>query len=149
MRIAIDDFGAGYSSLGYLQRFPVDALKIDRSFIARLTKDADGEKLIRTLVQLGKSLSIETLAEGIEQSSELSLLKEEQCEAARASCSLARSTFPRPSCSCTRGSGAPARRCTMRGPAARIAVRDGASSAGDGRGQQLALGVDAPASRDR
>jgi EAL domain-containing protein (putative c-di-GMP-specific phosphodiesterase class I) len=80
VRIAIDDFGTGYSSLAYLQRFPVDALKIDRSFISRLTQDQEGETLIRTLVQLGKSLSIETLAEGIEESSELSLLKEEQCD---------------------------------------------------------------------
>jgi len=80
VRIAIDDFGTGYSSLAYLQRFPVDALKIDRSFISRLTHDQEGETLIRTLVQLGKSLSIETLAEGIEQSSELDLLKDEQCD---------------------------------------------------------------------
>ncbi len=80
VRIAIDDFGTGYSSLAYLQRFPVDALKIDRSFISRLTHDQEGETLIRTLVQLGKSLSIETLAEGIEETSELSLLKEEQCD---------------------------------------------------------------------
>ncbi len=80
VRIAIDDFGTGYSSLAYLQRFPVDALKIDRSFIARMGQDPEGETLIRTLVQLGKSLSIETLAEGIEQSSELSLLREEHCD---------------------------------------------------------------------
>jgi diguanylate cyclase (GGDEF)-like protein len=80
VRIAIDDFGTGYSSLAYLQRFPVDALKIDRSFIARMDQDPEGETLIRTLVQLGKSLSIETLAEGIEQSSELSLLREEHCD---------------------------------------------------------------------
>jgi len=80
VRIAIDDFGTGYSSLAYLQRFPVDALKIDRSFISRISQDPEGETLIRTLVQLGKSLSIETLAEGIEQSSELSLLKEEHCD---------------------------------------------------------------------
>jgi diguanylate cyclase (GGDEF)-like protein len=80
VRIAIDDFGTGYSSLAYLQRFPVDALKIDRSFIARLTQDQEGETLIRSLVQLGKSLAIETLAEGIERSHELSLLKEEQCD---------------------------------------------------------------------
>jgi len=80
VRIAIDDFGTGYSSLAYLQRFPVDALKIDRSFISRISEDPEGETLIRTLVQLGKSLSIETLAEGIEQSSELSLLKEEHCD---------------------------------------------------------------------
>jgi diguanylate cyclase (GGDEF)-like protein len=80
VRVAIDDFGAGYSSLKYLQRFPVDILKIDRSFISRLVVEPDGEQLIRTLVQLGKSLSIETLAEGIEQSSVLSLLKEENCD---------------------------------------------------------------------
>ena len=80
VRVAIDDFGTGYSSLAYLQRFPVDALKIDRSFITRLREDADGETLIRTLVQLGKSLSIETLAEGIEQAGELSLLREQSCD---------------------------------------------------------------------
>jgi EAL domain-containing protein (putative c-di-GMP-specific phosphodiesterase class I) len=80
VRIAIDDFGTGYSSLAYLQRFPVDALKIDRSFISRIRKDADGDTLIRTLVQLGKSLSIETLAEGIEQAQELSLLRRESCD---------------------------------------------------------------------
>jgi diguanylate cyclase (GGDEF)-like protein len=80
VRIAIDDFGTGYSSLAYLQRFPVDALKIDRSFISRMGQDPEGETLIRTLVQLGKSLAIETLAEGIEQSCELSLLREEHCD---------------------------------------------------------------------
>jgi diguanylate cyclase (GGDEF)-like protein len=80
VRIAIDDFGTGYSSLAYLQRFPVDALKIDRSFISRVSQDPEGETLIRTLVQLGKALAIETLAEGIEQSRELSLLKEVQCD---------------------------------------------------------------------
>jgi EAL domain-containing protein (putative c-di-GMP-specific phosphodiesterase class I) len=80
VRIAIDDFGTGYSSLAYLQRFPVDALKIDRSFISRMGQDPEGETLIRTLVQLGKSLAIETLAEGIEQSRELSLLREEHCD---------------------------------------------------------------------
>ena len=80
VRVAIDDFGTGYSSLAYLQRFPVDALKIDRSFISRMGQNPEGETLIRTLIQLGKSLSIETLAEGIEQSSELSLLREEHCD---------------------------------------------------------------------
>ncbi len=80
VRVAIDDFGTGYSSLAYLQRFPVDALKIDRSFISKMSNDAEGETLIRTLVQLGKSLSIETLAEGIEQAQELNLLREESCD---------------------------------------------------------------------
>jgi diguanylate cyclase (GGDEF)-like protein len=80
VRVAIDDFGTGYSSLAYLQRFPVDALKIDRSFISKIRNDAEGETLIRTLLQLGKSLSIETLAEGIEQAHELTLLREESCD---------------------------------------------------------------------
>ena len=80
VRIAIDDFGTGYSSLAHLQQFPVDALKIDRSFISRLTQNPEGETLIHTLVQLGKALSIETLAEGIEQQQELSLLQAEQCD---------------------------------------------------------------------
>jgi diguanylate cyclase (GGDEF)-like protein len=80
VRIAIDDFGTGYSSLSHLQRFPVDALKIDRSFLTQLAENPEGETLIRTLVQLGKALSIETLAEGIEHAAELALLKEENCD---------------------------------------------------------------------
>jgi diguanylate cyclase (GGDEF)-like protein len=80
VRIAIDDFGTGYSSLAHLQRFPVDALKIDRSFISGLTHNAEGETLMHTLVQLGKALSIETFAEGIEQQHELSLLREQNCD---------------------------------------------------------------------
>ena len=80
VRIAIDDFGTGYSSLAHLRRFPVDALKIDRSFITGLAHNAEGETLIRTLVQLGKALSIKTVAEGIEQQQELSLLRDEDCD---------------------------------------------------------------------
>jgi EAL domain-containing protein (putative c-di-GMP-specific phosphodiesterase class I) len=80
VRIAIDDFGTGYSSLGHLRQFPVDALKIDRSFITGLAHNVEGESLIHTLVQLGKALSIETIAEGIEQPNELSLLQEERCD---------------------------------------------------------------------
>jgi len=80
VRIAIDDFGTGYSSLAHLQQFPVDALKIDRSFISGLKHNKEGETFIRTLVQLGKALAIETFAEGIEQQSELSLLRDEACD---------------------------------------------------------------------
>jgi diguanylate cyclase (GGDEF)-like protein len=80
VRIAIDDFGTGYSSMAHLQRFSVDALKIDRSFITQMTHNREGETIIRTLVQLGKALSIETLAEGIEQPHELTLLKGERCD---------------------------------------------------------------------
>jgi EAL domain-containing protein (putative c-di-GMP-specific phosphodiesterase class I) len=80
VRIAIDDFGTGYSSLAHLRQFPVDALKIDRSFITGLAENLEGEGLIRTLVQLGKALSIETIAEGIEQPNELDLLLGERCD---------------------------------------------------------------------
>ncbi|MGA8746038.1 MAG: EAL domain-containing protein [Solirubrobacterales bacterium] len=80
VKIAIDDFGTGYSSLAHLQRFPVDALKIDRSFISGLSTNGEGETLIHSLVQLGKALSIQTFAEGIEQPHELTLLKDENCD---------------------------------------------------------------------
>ena len=80
VQIAIDDFGTGYSSFAHLQRFPVDALKIDRSFITGLERNQEGLTLIRSLVQLGKSLSIETFAEGIEAEHELSLLRDEACD---------------------------------------------------------------------
>jgi diguanylate cyclase (GGDEF)-like protein len=80
VRVAIDDFGTGYSSLAHLQRFPVDALKIDRSFISGLRNNREGETLLHTLVQLGKALSIETFAEGIEEQTELALLQGEDCD---------------------------------------------------------------------
>jgi diguanylate cyclase (GGDEF)-like protein len=80
VRIAIDDFGTGYSSFGHLKRFPVDALKIDRSFIWQLAENPEGETLLRTLVKLGKALSMETVAEGIEHEHELSVLRDECCD---------------------------------------------------------------------
>jgi predicted signal transduction protein with EAL and GGDEF domain len=80
VRVAIDDFGTGYCSLAHLQRFPVDELKIDQSFIARLKDNPEGEALLHTLVQLGKALSIETLAEGIEKPQQLALLQGERCD---------------------------------------------------------------------
>ena len=83
VRIAIDDFGTGYSSLAHLQRFPVDALKIDRSFIAQLEQGYEGEMVLRTLLQLGKALAIETLAEGIERPQDLTMIRKENCDSAQ------------------------------------------------------------------
>jgi diguanylate cyclase (GGDEF)-like protein/PAS domain S-box-containing protein len=80
VRIAIDDFGTGYSSLAYLRKFPVDALKIDRSFISGIASSKGSSALMHTLVQLGKTLEIETLAEGIEEPAQLKALQREQCE---------------------------------------------------------------------
>ncbi|MDQ1293420.1 MAG: hypothetical protein QG608_1301 [Actinomycetota bacterium] len=80
VRIAIDDFGTGYSSLAYLQRFPVDTLKIDRSFVAGIARSPESEALVRTLVHLGRTLGVQTLAEGIENRRQLQYLKAEQCD---------------------------------------------------------------------
>ncbi len=80
VRLSIDDFGTGYSSLAYLQRFPVDELKIDRSFISRLDGSSQRDALIRTFVELGRALEIETIAEGIEDEAALELLRTERCD---------------------------------------------------------------------
>ena len=80
MRIAIDDFGTGYCSLAYLRQFPVDALKIDRSFISGSAASKESAALIHTLVQLGKTLGLQTLAEGIEEHDQLEQLQHEQCD---------------------------------------------------------------------
>ncbi|HET8565374.1 MAG TPA: EAL domain-containing protein [Solirubrobacterales bacterium] len=80
VRIAVDDFGTGYSSLGHLRQFPVDVLKIDRSFVSQLSEGGEGEILLHTLLQLGKALEIETTAEGIERPQDLSLIREKDCD---------------------------------------------------------------------
>ena len=80
MRIAIDDFGTGYCSLAYLRQFPVDTLKIDRSFVAGVASSRDAAALIDTLVQLGRSLGIKTLAEGIEDTAQLRALQRAGCD---------------------------------------------------------------------
>jgi EAL domain-containing protein (putative c-di-GMP-specific phosphodiesterase class I) len=80
VRIAIDDFGTGYSSLAYLRQFPVDALKIDRSFITGISSSPEAGALMHTLIQLGKALGLETLGEGIEEHAQLEQLKHEECD---------------------------------------------------------------------
>jgi diguanylate cyclase (GGDEF)-like protein len=80
IRVAVDDFGTGYSSFAYLQQFPVDALKIDRSFINDVARRSDATALVRTLIQLGKGLNLETLAEGIETRAQLTTLQLERCD---------------------------------------------------------------------
>jgi diguanylate cyclase (GGDEF)-like protein len=75
VRLAIDDFGTGYSSLSYLRRLPVDILKIDRSFVAVVDSGPDEAALVRSIVSLGASLRLETVAEGIEQPQQLAQLR--------------------------------------------------------------------------
>jgi EAL domain-containing protein (putative c-di-GMP-specific phosphodiesterase class I) len=80
VRIAVDDFGTGYSSLSYLRQFPVDALKIDRSFVSALGGSEEAHALVRTLVRLGADLGLEVIAEGIEDEAQLELLRSEGCD---------------------------------------------------------------------
>ena len=81
VRLAIDDFGMGYSSLSYLHRFPIDILKIDRAFVSRLTARGEGPELARAVVMLGETLGLETVAEGIEHEEQASKLLELGCVA--------------------------------------------------------------------
>jgi diguanylate cyclase (GGDEF)-like protein len=80
VRVAVDDFGTVSSSLAYLSQFPVDEVKIDRSFIARIDGAEDGPALIHVLVELGRALGLRTLAEGIETTAQVSHLQRERCD---------------------------------------------------------------------
>jgi diguanylate cyclase (GGDEF)-like protein/PAS domain S-box-containing protein len=81
VRLAIDDFGTGYSSLSYLHRFPIDILKIDRSFVSRLTNSENGPELARAVITLGETLGLDTVAEGIELEPQVASLLELGCVA--------------------------------------------------------------------
>jgi diguanylate cyclase (GGDEF)-like protein len=83
VRIAVDDFGTGYSSLAYLRRFPVDSLKIDRTFITGLELSSEERALTHTLIQLGKALGLQTLAEGVERHGQVRELQREGCDLAQ------------------------------------------------------------------
>jgi EAL domain-containing protein (putative c-di-GMP-specific phosphodiesterase class I) len=75
-RIAIDDFGTGYSSLGYLRQFPIDCIKIDKSFTNAMASSSESQALVRTFIQLGKDLGLKTLAEGVETIDQMDMLRE-------------------------------------------------------------------------
>jgi diguanylate cyclase (GGDEF)-like protein/PAS domain S-box-containing protein len=81
IRLAIDDFGTGYSSLAYLQQFPVDILKIDRTFVLESATDRASTALVHALIELGAALGLRTVAEGIETIDQLLRLKQEGCDA--------------------------------------------------------------------
>jgi diguanylate cyclase (GGDEF)-like protein/PAS domain S-box-containing protein len=81
VKLAIDDFGTGYSSLSYLHRFPIDILKIDRSFVNGLTSSDDGPDLARAVITLGETLGLDTVAEGVELEPQVAALLELGCVA--------------------------------------------------------------------
>jgi EAL domain-containing protein (putative c-di-GMP-specific phosphodiesterase class I) len=76
----LDDFGTGYASLSHLKQFPVDAIKIDRSFIRDLEDDPDDAAIVRALIGLGKSLGIKIVAEGIETEHQAAYLRTLGCD---------------------------------------------------------------------
>jgi EAL domain-containing protein (putative c-di-GMP-specific phosphodiesterase class I) len=78
--LAIDDFGTGYSCLNYLQRFPIDVLKIDRSFVANLGVRDGGDAICGVILSIAQRLSLQTVAEGIERESQLVALVEHGCD---------------------------------------------------------------------
>jgi len=83
VRVAIDDFGTGYASLSYLQRIPVDVLKVDKSFVAALSEGGQSRALLQAILGVGRALSLAVVAEGIEEPAQLSALEEIGCELAQ------------------------------------------------------------------
>jgi EAL domain-containing protein (putative c-di-GMP-specific phosphodiesterase class I) len=83
IRLAIDDFGTGYSSLSYLHRFPLDTLKIDRSFISGEAKGLNGMEIARTVMPLAKNLHLDVIAEGVETAEQAQELRKLHCKYAQ------------------------------------------------------------------
>ena len=80
IKLSIDDFGTGYSSLSYLHSLPFDTLKIDRSFVERMSVDEKGQEIVRSIVALGKALGKSLVAEGIETAEQLAMLRDLECD---------------------------------------------------------------------
>ncbi|AKJ30340.1 EAL domain-containing protein [Caldimonas brevitalea] len=83
VRIAIDDFGTGFSSLGYLKRFPVDKVKIDRSFVADLGQEGEGAAIARSVIAIARHLDVRVVAEGVETEAQLDWLRRHGCDEAQ------------------------------------------------------------------
>jgi EAL domain-containing protein (putative c-di-GMP-specific phosphodiesterase class I) len=80
VRIALDDFGTGYASLSHLKQFPVDIIKIDRSFVQDLANNRDDTAILQAVVKLGKNLGITTVAEGVETEVQADFLRAQGCD---------------------------------------------------------------------
>ena len=80
VRISLDDFGTGYSSLSYLQAFPVDTLKIDRSFVAAMDQNGECREIVRTILSLAQTLGLDVIAEGAETAAQVDYLESLNCQ---------------------------------------------------------------------
>jgi EAL domain-containing protein (putative c-di-GMP-specific phosphodiesterase class I) len=80
VRLAIDDFGTGYSSLAQIKHFPVDTLKVDRSFVRNIPKDAEDKAITEAIIAMGKTLSLTVVAEGVETIEQMNFLKDHSCD---------------------------------------------------------------------
>jgi EAL domain-containing protein (putative c-di-GMP-specific phosphodiesterase class I) len=83
LHLSIDDFGTGYSSLSALQQFPIDTLKIDQSFVRDVGENAGNATLVRTIIEMGRNLEIDVIAEGVESVSQLEFLRRNGCHYAQ------------------------------------------------------------------
>lgn len=80
VRLSVDDFGTGYSSLSYLRQFPIDTLKIDQSFVSRMSQHPDDATIVSAVISMGKSLNMRVIAEGVETAQQWALLRAAQCD---------------------------------------------------------------------
>ena len=80
INLAIDDFGTGYSSLSYLKRFPIDTLKIDQSFVKDVTNKDEDASLVKAIIVMGHALKLKVIAEGVETTEQLALLRQLGCD---------------------------------------------------------------------